>query len=146
MDIEQTTERIKKESLESKTDLMFCTRLSKSALMTYESVYKTKTQWYHWLFDKELKALEQKFAKDFQHHIDMVEKIDVKYRLSESESIPNASAKTCKNILASSCYMHAETGRMLKSHRSHSMIKFALAINIFAVSALVLDLLSGHLF
>ncbi len=137
---------VKEELLEAKADLMMCTRVSRDAVNTYEDVQQFKVCWYHWLVDKELKTLEHNFLSGFNKHRALTDKMANKFRLAESKSVSDETAQTAIATLSVSAHMYVETGRLLSHYRTQSMIRFALAINIFVMSISVLSILFDHLF
>ena len=137
-------ESVHKDILEAKADLLWCARLSRSSASLYKDVTTLKIQWFHWLYDKDIKVLEKQFAKDFQTHCMLTSQMHEKFRASKDNSIKSTSAQTNIAMLSVSGHLYAEAGRILKEHRHRSIIKFALAVNIFALSVLLVKLIFGY--
>lgn len=117
-------------------NLKLIANVSKESAVLFGEVDRFEVKWYHGIFDRNLKKLEEQYTIKYKHFCAVMcsfQDLSVK----DPREL-KAADQIHYSMLSVAGHLYAEAGRILKIYRNRSHILLAIVLNVMAVFACLL--------
>lgn len=106
------------------SELLQVTKSNKKAADLFQKVSICRVNWYSFLYDKEIKQLEDSLEQALSEHTCLMEQLEAECKETAANPLKKQSVITRVAMLGVSGHLYAEAGRMLQKYRKLSLLKF----------------------